>query len=218
MRHTIVEKSSAIICFAAVQLGSPSRRKLLACALWLFILVSSAPAQFDDDPIAEPESAQTKKVFAAIELAKMAAEANQPDVSFEAIKRAAATGPVISKVDLGGLLSSPQQNSSIMSGYGSNTATPLRTAANKAAAKMIEVNELWVKKNFDASLALAVWFDHVFPKDSPNTINIHSQTPANANRVSYSSFSIAGSSAKPLKTNAHCLIDWAIKVDKLAVI
>ena len=184
--------------------------------LLLAFLIPPALAQFDDNPKIEPESAQSKKVFAALELAKMAAEANQPDVSFEAMSRVASTGPVISKVDLGGLLSSPPQSGSISYSSNSNAETPQQQSASKAAAKMIEVNDLWEKKAFDPGKAYRVWSEHVFPPDSPNVIHLHSQKSAATNQPSYSSFSLIPSTTKPLlKSGAQCLIDWATKVEKL---
>ena len=185
--------------------------------LVLAILVPPALAQFDDDdPVIEPESAQSKKVFAALELAKMAAGANQPDVSFEAMSRVASTGPVISKVDLGGLLSSPQPGGSISYNSNSNAVTPQQLSASKAAAKMIEVNDLWEKKAFDPGKAYRVWSEHVFPSDSPNVIHLHSQKSEASNQPSYNSFSLIPVTSKPLlKSGAQCLINWATKVEKL---
>ncbi len=192
-----------------------------ACYLFLLFLTLTAPtlAQFDDDEIASPESPQEKKVFAALELAKMAAEANQPEISFEAVKRIALTGPVISKVDLGGLLSSPQQNSSMSFSSNSSQATPQQKAASRVAAKMIAVSDLWTKKGFDASQAYQVWVEHVFPTDSPNVINMHSQLLSNSDRNSYNSFSLTVNPIKaPLKTGAQCLIEWAAKTEKMNAI
>ena len=54
-----------------------------------------------------------------------------------------AAGPVISKVDLGGLLSSPQQSGSISFSSNPRAATPQQQASCRVAAKMIEVNDLW---------------------------------------------------------------------------
>ncbi len=184
----------------------------------LVCLSSSAVAQFGDNA-KEPESPQSKKIFAALELAKMAANANQPEVSFEAIKRIATTGPVIIKVDLGGLLSSPQQNNSVNFSSNSNAISPQQQAASRVAAKMIEVNELWAKKEFDANLAYGVWLEQVFPKESPNVINLHSQNMATTERNSYNSFSLVGSANKaPSKSGAQCLVEWAIKADKVNAI
>ncbi len=193
-------------------------KTLVCCVILFFSLIPTSFAQFDDDEVIQPESPQAKKVFAAIELAKMAAEADQPEVSFDAIQRAVAKGPVISKVDLGGLLSSPQQNTSSMSSSNSGIVSPQQQAATKAAARMIEVSDLWAKKNFDAGRAYEVWFEQVFPKDSPQVINLHSQSTTATNQNSYNNFSLTGNPAKTLKTGAQCLIEWAIKVDKLAAI
>ena len=187
--------------------------------LFLFAtLVKPAYAQFDDET-KSTESPQEKKVLAALELAKMAAEINQPEISFEAVRRVSLTGPVISKVDLGGLLSNPQQNNSISASSTSNTATPQQQAAARVAAKMIEVNELWVKKKYDAGLAYDVWFEHVFPTESPNVIQLHSQPPANTDRNSNSGFpSIVSANIVPPKAGAQCLIEWAAKTDKVGAI
>ena len=176
-------------------------------------------ARIQDAEIASPESPQEKKVFAALELAKMAADADQPEISFEAVKRIALTGPVISKVDLGGLLSSPQQNSSMGFNLNSNQATPQQKAASRVAAKMIAVSDLWNKKGFDASQAYQVWFEHVFPVDSPNVINMHSQSMSSTDRNSYNSFSMTPNAIKaPLKTGAQCLIEWAAKTEKISAV
>lgn len=193
-----------------------------ACYFFLLFLTLTATtfAQFDDDDeIASPESPQEKKVFAALELAKMAAEANQPEISFEAVRRIALTGPVISKVDLGGLLSSPQQNSSMSFSSNSSQTTPQQKAASRVAAKMISVSDLWTKKGFDPSQAYQVWFEHVFPTDSPNVINMHSQSLSNSNRNSYNGFSLTVNPVKaPLKTGAQCLIELAVKTEKVNAI
>jgi Protein of unknown function (DUF1583)/Protein of unknown function (DUF1581) len=185
--------------------------------LFLFLtLAAPALGQIDDDGTKSPESPQEKKVFAALELAKMAAEANQPEISFEAVKRIAITGPVISKVDLGGLLSSPQQNNSMSFSTNSNQATPQQKTASRVAAKMIAVSDLWTKNGFDASQAFQVWFEHVFPSDSPNVINIHSQTLSNSDGNFYNSFSLTANAIKaPRKTGAQCLIEWASKTEKV---
>ena len=198
-----------------------NRNRIVAVLLFLIATLAQPTfAQFDDDDdIKSPESPQEKKVFAALELAKMAAEANQPEVSFEAVRRASTTGPVISKVDLGGLLSTPQQNSSLSYNSNSNQSTPQQQAASRVAAKMIEVNELWSKKEFDASLAYGVWLENVFPAESPNVINLHSQTTANTDRNSYNGFSLIPSAVKaPPKSGAQCLIEWASKVAKVSAI
>ena len=197
-------------------------RTKLALFLFLLSLTLTAPtfAQFDDDDeVKTPGSAQEKKVFAALELAKMAADANQPDVSFEAVKRIAFTGPVISKVDLGGLLSSPQPNSSMS--YSSNPAqtTPQQQAASRVAAKMIALNDLWAKKDFDANQAYQVWFEHVFPSEPPSVIHLHSQSMSNSQGNSYNSFSLTPTTSKsPLKSGAQCLIDWAVKTEKVKAV
>ena len=44
----------------------------------------------------------------AIDLARIAAESNLPDVSMEAVQRAVGKGPVVASVNLGGLLGGPQ--------------------------------------------------------------------------------------------------------------
>ena len=204
-----------------VEMLSLTVRTLHPKRIWLALVLLAlqlvtAFAQFDDNPKTEPESAQSKKVFAALELAKMAAQANQPDVSFEAMIRVASTGPVISKVDLGGLLSSPQQSGSISSSSNPIALTPQQLSASKASVIMIEVNDLWEKKSFDPGKAYQVWSEHVFPSDSPNVIHLHSQKSAATNQSSYSSFSLILSTSKPqLKSGAQCLIDWATKVEKL---
>ena len=186
----------------------------------LFLFVSSLSTANAQDPFGnypkEPESAQSQKVFAVLELAKMAAEANQPEVSFEAFRRIAAAGPVISKVDLGGLLSSPQQSSSIAIISNPRTATPQQQAASRVAAKMIEVNELWQKNAFDPLEAYGLWLEHVLPSKSANVINLHSQTSAVPNQNSNSGFSLFGNSTKPpQKCGAQCLIEWATKANEV---
>ena len=188
-------------------------------SLMLFILALTAPtfAQFDDDEsVKTVESPQEKNVLAALELSKMAATANQPAISFEALRRIAFTGPVITKVDLGGLLSSPQQNNSINYSSNSNQPTPQQQAAKRVASKMIEVNDLWGKKEFDARQACQVWFEHVFPAEPAGAINMHTQTLSNIERNSYNSFTLTFSSNKtPQKCGAQCLIEWATKSNRI---
>ena len=193
-------------------------RIALALMVFYFAFACPAKAQFDDDEAPAADSPQVQKVFATIELAKMAAEADQPEVSFEAIRRIATIGPVINKVDLGGLLSSPQQNSS-MNMSRNTSMNPQQQSAGKVSAKMIQVSDLWVKKNFDPQRAYDVWFEQVFPKDSANTINLHAQSNLNPNQVTYNSFSLSTNvpAATP-KTGAQCLIDWAVKADKVALV
>ncbi len=198
--------------------GNANRARFLLVILFLFVNArSAANAQgpFGNEP-KEHESAQSQKVFAALELAKMAAEANQPEVSFEAVRRIAAAGPVISKVDLGGLLSSPQQSSSISISSNPRAAPPQQQTASRIAAKMIEVNDLWQKNAFDPLEAYGVWLEHVLPSKSANVIHLHSQTSAVPNQNSNTGISLFGISTKPpQKCGAQCLIEWATKADEV---
>lgn len=193
---------------------------LLVIFALLFIVISETNAQAPlGSAPKEAESAQSQRVFAALELAKLAAEANQPEVSFEAVRRVASTGPVIGKVDLGGLLSSPQQSGSISISSNARAATPQQQAASRVAAKMIEVNDLWQKMAFDPAVAYSVWLEHIFPPKSPNVINLHSKTSAAPNQLSISTFSLQGNSTKPpQKCGAQCFIDWASKAEKIDLI
>ncbi len=165
---------------------------------------SSGPTQVDE---------RTAKIELALETARVAAEAEMFDLSFDAVKRVCAEGPPIAK---------PQLQSSLLGGAQANAATRVIAGrvANQVpevtvqyAAKLFGIVDKWKAKQAPAEKIAEALEQIVFPTGRPNEIMMFNNVPpTNTNSYSYE-FSFT--KAKPARYLAFEMIELAGKTQTL---
>lgn len=206
-----------------VRNGSPLARRVALAALLVASLAVASHAQvalqvrsgtlLRAATAAKPEdNSHAERCLAAIDLAMLAAESGIMDVSVEAMRRATMKGPPVANMQLGGLLGSKpsQQQGIVFSGSNStNQNSAAVTAQAKLAARLIELHEVWKKKQADPTAAYEAFKSLVFPPERPAEAFAYASRPLERTNVSYSRTQYDAEAPKPEACAAISLVEWA---------
>ena len=160
------------------------------------------------------KSDHANRCLAAIDLAIMSAENGAVDVSIEAMRRACRQGPPVASIQLGDILGSAQQSSSLRSSS-SRTNESSDSTQQRISQRLQDLQGVWKKVEIDPEKAYGAWKEVVFPPDRPNEGFAYSTLGPASNSMSYSNFWTETKVPERAKSGAESLVEWARKADQL---
>ncbi len=158
---------------------------------------------------AKPEdNSHAERCLAALDLAMLAAESGIMDVSIDAMQRATAKGPPVAGMELGSLLGN---NSRPRSASPSNSprSTAAASAQAKLGARLLELHEVWKKKQVDPAAAYQAFKSLVFPAQRPSEAFPYAARLLQRVQANYSRLQYDVEEPKLEPCAATALVEWA---------